>query len=98
MTATLSNVLLTSTLSSGSFLKTRVIPFCLETTRTTMAFRRTAERRNCMGTTSGLAANKMPREGIDEGKTEEVSSNVNADEEGAGRVSGLACTLVDRVK
>lgn len=67
-------------------------------TSTTIAFSRTADRRNFIGTTRGLAANKIPREGIEDGKTDEASSKAEADDVGAGRVSGLACTFVDSIK
>jgi hypothetical protein len=62
MTATLSNVLDTCTLSSGSFLKTRVMPFVLDTTSTMMALSRTWDRRSFMGTMRGAAAKRMPLE------------------------------------
>lgn len=64
-TVTESKVELTVTLSSGSFLNTSVIPFALLTMRTMMARNRKCESCSFIGTTSGEAANRMPRLGAE---------------------------------
>lgn len=59
MAARESNVEETWTLSSGSFLKTKVTPSRREMTSTTIALSLRLERLNVMGTIKGVDANKI---------------------------------------
>ena len=64
MTAIESNVLLMSTCWRGSVLNTIVIPFRLETTRTTYELSWKWDNLSSMGTTRGCLAASMPRDPV----------------------------------
>ena len=90
ITPTLSNVELTWTPSSGSFLNTSVMPLLRDTTSTTIARSFMDESRTRIGTTSGLAAKSMPRD---------AAGLLNRPGSVCPPVaSGFACTVVDSTR